>query len=80
MEKAIAAVREGVTQAEDVVHHEFPSTSPDTPLDQVLPLVAEGNVPVAVVDGQQVLLGVVSRPALIEALQLGDGNGNGNQK
>ncbi len=76
MEKAIASVRDGVARAEEVAQQEFSSTSPDTPMEQVLPLVAEGNVPVAILDEKQRLLGVVTRSALIQAMQLGNGNGD----
>ncbi len=76
MEKAIVSVRSGVTKAAEVAQREFPSTSPDTPVEQVLPLVAEGNVPVAVLDEKQHLLGVVTRSALIDAMQSGNGNSN----
>ncbi|MFC1982043.1 glycine betaine/L-proline ABC transporter ATP-binding protein [Chloroflexota bacterium] len=75
MEKAIALVKDGVTRAEDAAQQEFPSTSPDTPAEQVLHLVAEGNIPVAVLDEEQHLLGVVTRSALIDAMQSGNGNG-----
>ncbi|MFC2056758.1 glycine betaine/L-proline ABC transporter ATP-binding protein [Chloroflexota bacterium] len=72
MEKAIVSVRSGVTKVEEVVQREFPFTSPDTPAEQVLPLVAEGDVPVAVLDDEQHLLGIVTRSALIQAMQSGN--------
>lgn len=68
MEQAIASARNGVTKAEEVAQQEFPSTSPDTPVEQCLPLVAKGNMPVAVLDEEQRLLGVITRPALIHAM------------
>jgi len=76
MEKAIVSVRSGVTKAEEAAQREYPSTSPDTPVEQVLPLVAEGNVPVAVLDDSNHLLGVVTRSALIQAMQSDNGNSN----
>ena len=78
MEQAIVSVRNGVSRAEEAAQPEFTSTSPETPAEQVLPLVAEGNIPVAVLDEEQHLLGVVSRSALIDAMQ--SGNGNSNEK
>ena len=51
-----------------VVREEFPSTSPDTPLEEILHLVAEGNIPVAVLDEEQRLLGVITRQTLIQAI------------
>jgi len=72
------SVRNGVTKPEEVAQQEFPSTSPDTPVEQVLPLVAEGNIPVAVVDEEQRLLGVITRSALIQAMQSDNGNSDEN--
>lgn len=78
MEQAIAAARNGQTTAEEIAQQEFPSTSPDTPVEQLLPLVAEGNVPVAVLDEEQRLLGVITRSVLIEAIHPEDeANGEG---
>ncbi len=72
MEQAIAAARNGLTKAEEAAQQGFPFTSPDTPVEQCLHLVAEGNVPVAVLDEEQRLLGVVTRPALIHTVYSGD--------
>ncbi len=76
MKEAISADRKGPTKAEDVVREEFPSTFPDTPLEDSLHLVAEGNIPVAVVDEEQRLLGIITRQALIMAMQSDSGNNN----
>jgi len=72
MEQAIVAARSGLTRAEEAAQQGFPFTSPDTPVEQCLHLVAEGNVPVAVLDEEQRLQGVVTRPALIHAMYSGD--------
>lgn len=69
MEQAISGLRSGVKLAKDALQAEFPSVSPETPADQVLPLVAEGNMPVAVIDERQHLMGVINRNTLIQALQ-----------
>jgi glycine betaine/proline transport system ATP-binding protein len=73
MEQATAVLaRKKVTKAGEVAQKEFPSTSPDTPVEQILSLVAEGNIPVAVLDEKQRLLGIISRKALIQAMQAGN--------
>lgn len=72
MERAIVAARSGLTRAEEATQQGFPFTSPDTPVEQCLHLVAEGNVPVAVLDEEQRLHGVVTRLALIHAMYSGD--------
>jgi len=78
MEQAITGARNGLTKAGEVAEQAFIFTSPDTPVEECLPLVAEGNVPVAVLDKEQRLLGVITRPTLIHALQLDSGNSNEN--
>ena len=72
MEQAITAARNGLSKAEEAAQQGFPFTSPDTPVEQCLHLVADGNVPVAVLDEEQRLLGVVTRPALIHTMYAGD--------
>jgi len=78
MEQAITAARNGLTKAEEAAQQGFPFTSPDTPVEQCLHLVTEGNVPVAVLDEEQRLLGVVTRPALIHAMYSGNKPGDKN--
>lgn len=79
LERAKAAVREGLTRIGEIAQKEFPSTSPDTPVEQILSLVAEGNVPVAVLDKRKHLLGIITRPALIRAMQLDTEDTTGNR-
>ncbi len=68
MEQAEVSLKNGVQKAGEAAQPEFSSTSPHTPLEQCLPLVAEGNVPVAVLDEEERLKGVVTRSALINAM------------
>ncbi|MFC1965809.1 CBS domain-containing protein, partial [Chloroflexota bacterium] len=72
MKEAISVDRQGLDKVGDAVREEFPSTSPDTPLDEILHLVAEGNIPVAVLDEDQRLLGIITRTELIQAIQSGN--------
>ena len=76
MEQAVTGARNGLTKAVEIAQPEFPSTSPDAPLEQCLHLVAEDNTPVAVLDGEQRLLGVITRPVLFNALQSDGGATN----
>jgi len=78
MEQAITAARNGLTRTEEAAQRGFPFTSPNTPVEQCLRLVTEGNVPVAVLDEEQRLLGVVTRPALIHAMYSGNKPGDKN--
>ena len=69
LEQAEAAVQEGLSKAGEAARSEFPSTSPNALLEQSLSLVAEeGNIPVAVLDEERHLLGVITRPALFGAI------------
>jgi len=68
MEQAITSARNGVTRTEELAQQEFSSTSPDTSVEQILPLIAEGNIPLPVLDKEKHLLGVVTRSALIQAM------------
>ena len=58
----------------EVASREFPTTSPNAPLEQCLSLVAEDDTPVAVLDEEQRLVGVVTRPALLKAMQTNGGD------
>jgi len=68
MEQAVAEKDNGSIKVGEIASQEFPATSPDTPLEQCLQLVAEGDTPVAVMDKKQRLLGVITRPVLLKAV------------
>jgi len=78
LEQAIAGAQNGLTKAGEVAQPEVPSTSPDTPLEESLHLVAEGNMPVAVLDEEQRLLGIITRPSMIRAMYSGNGDSDEN--
>jgi glycine betaine/proline transport system ATP-binding protein len=70
------AVRTG-QRVGDVVVQRYASVRPETPLLNVSALAAADAVPVAVVDAERHLLGVVPRAALLAALAGGDGEEEG---
>jgi glycine betaine/proline transport system ATP-binding protein len=74
MKDAIQAVRAGTVKAVDAAREEFPFTTPDAPLEESLHLVAESNIPVAVLDDERQLLGVITRPTLIRAMHTDNGS------
>jgi len=76
MEQAEEALKEGTKKIEDILQTEFASVPAATRLDDCLSLVAEDDVPLAVLGEEKRLLGVVTRPTLIEAMQLGDSSNN----
>ena len=79
LEDAEAALQSGMKRARDVEHHEFLSASPDTPLDQCLPMVTDDDVPLAILDERSHLLGVITRQVLVQGMQPTNGNENGNK-
>jgi len=72
MERAEESAKEGVTQIEEILQTDLSTVPPSTRLDDCLALVAEGDIPVAVLGEGKRLLGVVTRPTLIEAMQSGN--------
>ena len=78
LDRAQEMLKDGARSAGEAAHKDFPSAAPGTMLDQCLPLVAEGDVPLVIVDGEGRFVGVVTRPALVQAMQSSNGNGNGH--
>ncbi len=74
--QAEASLEEGSKQVDDIMQTEFPSASSDTFLSECLPLIAESEIPLLILDDSRHLLGVVTRKDLIDAMQSDTGNGN----
>ncbi|MFC1982186.1 glycine betaine/L-proline ABC transporter ATP-binding protein [Chloroflexota bacterium] len=72
MEEATESVQNEVTRAGDAVKEEYNSISPDTPVEQCLSIAAN-DIPVVVLDDDKHLLGVITRQALIAAMQSDNG-------
>jgi glycine betaine/proline transport system ATP-binding protein len=68
LEQAVEAAKKGPTKLDRIARQDFPKASPESSLDEILPLVADSNVPVAVLDEKRNLLGVITRQALIRAI------------
>ena len=77
LEQAEEALEKGVTKTGEIARTEFPSAEPQTPLEQCLPLLAEDDTPLAVLDRRNHLMGVITRPALIEAMQSSNSTNGG---
>ncbi len=69
MNQAIEAARGGSIKLGDIASREFPSTSPNSPLEESLHLMADSDLPVAVLDEGKHLLGVITRQTLIRAIR-----------
>lgn len=78
--QAEASMEEGITEVDKIIQVEFPHTSSDTSLSECLPLFAEGDIPLLILDDNNHLLGIVERKDLIDAMQSDSGNGNVDNK
>lgn len=63
-----AAVREGRKTIDGLIQRDAPALDPDTPLNDIINLMATWPYRLPVVDGDRNLLGVVTRPRVINAL------------
>ncbi|CAM3774077.1 quaternary amine ABC transporter ATP-binding protein [Marinicrinis lubricantis] len=73
-EDASAAVKEG-KKLEDILIREFPTTHPDTLLYELFDAISVARIPLAVIDEEQRLKGLIVRGAVLGAL-----SGNGLEK
>jgi glycine betaine/proline transport system ATP-binding protein len=72
--QAEASLEEGLKKVDDIMQTEFPHTSSDTSLSECLPLIADSEIPLLILDDSKHLLGVVTRKDLIDAMQSDSGN------
>jgi len=73
-----ASVEEGVKTVDDITQVDYPNASSDTTLNECLPLIAEGEIPLVIVDDSHHLLGIITRKELITAIQSDSGEENNN--
>ena len=68
IEQALDARKQNVKLLSDIELHEVNTTGPEAPLEELFPMLADMKWPVAVVNENNVLLGIVPRVAILEAL------------
>ncbi len=68
VDDAVAAVQRGETSLGDIIVNDVPKADPDTLLADLLPVVAAQRWPIAVLNENGVLLGVIPRVAVLAAL------------
>lgn len=73
IEDALKAVENNEKSLESILIKDTPKVLPDTPLQEIFGLLSEKNVPVAVVNDQNRLLGVVVRSSVMAKLATGGG-------
>ncbi|HCR96208.1 MULTISPECIES: quaternary amine ABC transporter ATP-binding protein [Halomonas] len=67
-ESASTAIKEGAEKIADYLTQDFRKVSPDEPLQNLFAMFSEKSFPIAVVDEQQRLLGVVVKGAVLDEL------------
>ncbi|MDR0841725.1 MAG: betaine/proline/choline family ABC transporter ATP-binding protein [Christensenellaceae bacterium] len=67
IDDAIRAHREGLTIT-DVLHSDVPTTHEDTLISDILPVAAETRVPIAVVDAEGSLRGIVTKASVLSSM------------
>ncbi|AEG14960.1 glycine betaine/L-proline ABC transporter, ATPase subunit [Desulfofundulus kuznetsovii DSM 6115] len=67
-EEALEASESNKEDLSKILRHDFPTATPETPLNDLIPLLAHSKFPLAVIDDQNRLLGVIVRGALLAAL------------
>jgi glycine betaine/proline transport system ATP-binding protein len=67
LERALK-VRAGTMNFRDAVITELPGTSPDTLVSDLIPVAAEAQFPIAVLDADRRLLGIVTKAAVLASL------------
>ena len=65
--EAIRALREGLS-IEQVMERDVPTTSPDVMVSDIMPVAAETPYPIAVVDGDGQLKGIVTKASVLSSL------------
>lgn len=81
-ERADSAIKEGLKDLKDIIeYYEENVVSPDTPLTDILPIMADARYPVAVVDQDKKFLGMIVRGSIIAGLsQQSNINGSDTQE
>lgn len=76
IEEARKAIKEGITRLSKMVKGNALQIGPDQPIEEVIPLAAATDNPVAVIDEDERLIGEVPRTTLLLGIA-GEENGNG---
>ena len=75
-DRAIEAVKNKETDLRKLVEDDIPLTAPDTLIQDLIPIAVSARVPIAVVDENKKLLGIIVRVSVLAGLIGGDVNGD----
>ncbi len=74
-DKVVEALQEGETSLQKIIETNVPMTTPDTVVHDLIPMAVEAKVPIAVVDENKKLLGIIVRVSVLSGLiRKGDEN------
>ena len=68
VDEAVPAAQHGVKDLRSLLVTEVPTTSPDTVLEELIPVAAANKWPIAVLDNDGTLLGIIPRVAVLAGL------------
>ena len=77
VEDAVEAIKEK-KKLVDILKHDYLTTTPDIFLQDLIPMAAETKYPIAVVDDNNKLLGIIVRSTILSGLVSNNNNGNGD--
>ena len=64
----VEAAKAGKDTIHELIHDDFPKAGPDEPMNNLFAMFSEKSYPIAIVDENQRLLGVVVKGAVLEQL------------
>lgn len=68
VDQAVKAVENNQSSLESLIQKDVPKVSPDTTLNELIPLAAEVTSPITVVDEENTLLGIIVRVSVLAGL------------
>lgn len=74
IDDATRLVKEGKDSIEDIIIKEVPTTSPETAIEDLLPIAANTKYPIVVVDNRNTVLGIIVRVSVISGIVGEEGN------
>ena len=77
VEDAVEAIKEK-KKLVDILKHDYLTTTPEIFLQHLIPMAAETKYPIAVVDDNNKLLGIIVRSTILSGLVSNNNNGNGD--
>ena len=77
VERAVEAVKNKETGLQQIVQTDIPTTTPETLIQDLIPVAAAAKVPIAVVNEKKKLLGIIVRVTVLAGL-IGGGENNNN--